>query len=103
MIVVLPGRVRSGPAWRLICRGDGRADLLAYVPQPGGWKRAVECIRDTAGTLSVVCGEDGQYGWILTDEHGDLVAASPAVYRDAEGCRRAFSDARRAAGTVVAP
>lgn len=101
MIVVEADRRGGGTPWRMICRSDGRADVLAEVRQPGGWARALERLRDAVGTLDIRPGADSQYRWVLTDPRGGVVAASPAVYRDCDSCRKGFAAARRAARDVM--
>jgi len=113
VIVVLPGRDRDGAHWRLISRGQNGADVLAMAPvaprcrtgadrgAPGSWRTAVEQLRDGDGELRIAATPDGHYQWMLIDPHHITVAQSPAVYRDADSCRRAFTFAQRVARTVV--
>lgn len=101
MFLVLPGPLGDGEPWRVICRTEGRSDVIAQVPRPGSWQDAVARIRDEDGDLDVVRVPDGHYRWVLADEGGQLIAQAPAVYRDARGCRRAFVDARRAARALI--
>jgi hypothetical protein len=113
MIVVEPDRDRDGARWRLISRGQNGADVLAMAPVSppcragadrgaiGSWRTAVEQLRDGDGELSIAATADGHYQWILIDPHDITVAQSPAVYRDADSCRRAFTFAQRVARTVV--
>jgi hypothetical protein len=85
----------------MVQRCEGRSDVLAHVPRPGGWQGAVERIRDFDGELDVVQVADGHYRWVFADEDGGIIACSPAVHRDAGRCRLAFSDTRRAARALL--
>jgi hypothetical protein len=101
VILVLPGPQGDGEPWRVIQRTEGRSDVLAHVPRPGRWQSAVERIRDMNGELDVVQVADGHYRWLFEDECGALIAASPAIHRDAWSCRHAFTDTRRAARSLL--
>ncbi|GAA2585157.1 hypothetical protein GCM10010399_14070 [Dactylosporangium fulvum] len=114
MIAVVRDRRGGAVPWRLVRGTDAGGDVLAEVAtvtrrsttgvieeDREGWRRAVERLRDGAGTLTVVATGDGHFRWRLTDTHMALIAASPAVYRDPGSCRRAFATARRAARAVV--
>jgi uncharacterized protein YegP (UPF0339 family) len=106
MIAVRPGHDGTAGHWRLISRTTGGADVLATAPLRRaaggpGWQQVVERLRDGDGTLVVRLESDGHYRWVLADANGEVIAQSPAVYRDGDSCRRAFSFARRAARAVV--
>jgi hypothetical protein len=107
MIVIRPGRDGDPAHWRLISRTTIGADVIATAPigpaRPAGeaWRRAVERLRDGAGKLQVLPVAGGHYEWALTGPGGEIIARSPAPYRDAEGCRQAYATARRAARTVL--
>lgn len=103
MSTVVAGRDRA-PGWRLVSRTRVGADVLARATtgtEPAAWHRAVERLRDGDGTLSVVCVADGHYKWVFADECGTLIAESPPIHRDADVCRRAFTDAQRAARSAL--
>jgi hypothetical protein len=103
MIKVVPDRGEAR-GWRLVNRTGLGADVLARAAvggEPLTWQQAVERLRDGDGVLSVVRTADGHFKWVLAGPAGALIAESPAVYRDAGVCGRAFADARRAAGTAL--
>jgi hypothetical protein len=103
MIAVVPGRNGDPGYWRLICRGQTGADVLAMAPigTAGSWQDAVECVRDGRGELRILSTADGHFQWALTDGRGTTIAQSPATYRDADSCRRDFALAQRIARTVM--
>jgi len=105
MVEVVPER--AGGRWLLVSHGGLGADVLAHCADPAGgrapndrrrdWRRAVQRLSDGAGELTVRTTGDGHFQWILTGADRRLIADSPPVYRTADGCRRAFAAARRAA------
>lgn len=106
MIAIRPGRDGAPAHWRLICRTDRGADVVATAPlgcaaPAPGWRRAVERLRDGDGTLLVTPESDGHYRWALAGPDGEVIAQSPPAYRDGDSCREAFGFARRAARAVV--
>ena len=103
MIAVIPGRNGDPAHWRLICRGQTGADVLAMAPigSAGSWQDAVQCVRDGQGDLHIRSTADGHFQWVLTDARGTTIAQSPATYRDADSCRRDFALAQRIARTVM--
>jgi len=105
MITVSPGPNGDPAHWRLINRGQHGADVLAMAPigatACGNWQDAVERVRDGRGELNILCTADGHFQWTLADSRGATIAQSPAIYRDADGCRQAFALARRVARTAL--
>jgi hypothetical protein len=103
VIKLVAGRAEA-PGWRLVSRTRLGADVLALVATGAdrtAWQQAVQRLRDGDGNLSVVRTEDGHYKWVLAGQSGTPIAESPAVYRDAGVCRRAFAEAQRAARTAL--
>jgi hypothetical protein len=103
MIAVIPGRNGDPGHWRLICRGQTGADVLAMAPIGSArcWQDAVERVRDGRGDLRINSTADGHFQWTLTDGQGAVIARSPATYRDADSCRQDFALAQRVARTVM--
>ena len=107
MIAIRPAHDGVPAQWRLISRTGIGADVLAMAPigRPGptteAWQQAVERLRDGHGNVQVLQAVDGHYQWILTGTAGDIIARSPAVYRDADSCRHGFTKARRAARATL--
>ena len=105
MIEVLPER--SGERWMLVSHAGLGADVLAHCAAPAGgrardgrrrdWRPALQGLSDGVGELTVRATGDGHFQWLLTGADGRPIADSPPVYRTADGCRRAFAAARRAA------
>jgi hypothetical protein len=103
VIKLVAGRDEA-PGWRLVSRTRLGADVLARATtgtERAAWQQAVERLRDGDGTLSVVRIADGHYKWVLAGQCGTPIAESPPVYRDAGVCRRAYTDAQRAARTAL--
>lgn len=103
MIAVVPGRNGDPAHWRLICRGQTGADVLATAPIAPArpWQDAVERVRDGAGDVHILSMADGHFQWTLTDAQGATIAESPATYRDADSCRQDFALAQRVARTIM--
>jgi len=97
-------RTAEGWSWRLVSRTVCAADLIA---------RSGEARTDRAEALHelallgdgpvprLVGSRDGHWQWLVPAPDGTVAALSPAVYRDPAACREAFTDARRAAVTVL--
>jgi hypothetical protein len=105
MITVSPGPNGDPAHWRLINRGQHGADVLAMAPigatAYGNWQDAVECVRDGRGELKILSTADGHFQWTLADSRDVTIAQSPAIYRDADDCRQAFTFAQRVARTAL--
>ena len=107
MIVIRPGRDGDPAHWRLISRTTIGADVIATAPigTPASageaWRLAVERLRDGDGKLQVLPVAGGHLEWALTGPAGEIIAQSPAVYRDVETCHQAYATAQRAARTVL--
>src|SRR5690348_353451 len=89
--------------WRLVNRTPCGADVLAHEASGTdrlAWREAVERLRQGRGHLIVSATTGGHFRWVLRTADGAVIAESPAVHRNADLCRLAFADARRAARTA---
>ncbi|GAB1692372.1 hypothetical protein [Krasilnikovia sp. M28-CT-15] len=94
----------KGWSWRLVSRTDCAADLIA---RNGGPRTDEVTALNELALLGdgppprIVGSGDGHWGWLVPAPDGTVAAQSPAVYRSPVACREAFTDARRAAVTVL--
>jgi hypothetical protein len=89
--------------WRLVNRTPRGSDLLARAASGADdpsttWEQLA--LLAESDRIRIVRGPDGHWGWILTWPDGTPAVECPAVHRDAEACRWAFADARRAARSL---
>ncbi|MEV4706114.1 hypothetical protein [Actinoplanes sp. NPDC049316] len=101
------GTRRDDPSrWRLISRTPSGAEVLAHEATGADrppWPEAVALLREGRGDLEVVRDAGMHFRWLLHAAGGSVVAESPAVHRDVEACRSSYTNARRAARTVLGP
>jgi uncharacterized protein YegP (UPF0339 family) len=86
--------------WRLVRRTAHGADLLArgarsYADERACYRAAALLCDAAAEAMLVVQQPDGHWRWRVVDRDGELLAESPAVFRDAASCGRALAELRR--------
>jgi hypothetical protein len=93
-------QTEHGFTWMLTRYVGHGADVLArsarYMPDESSCRRVLERLGEVPpGRVAAVRGPDGRWRWTVPGEDGLPLIESPAVYRDAGECRRAFGDVQR--------